>query len=68
LKVHDTVTDAVNDADLIVTATFAATPILMSVDVKLGAHIMAVGACVPDQAEMDPDLMWNAQVRLDFVY
>lgn len=63
MKVNDTVADAVDDADLIVTATFASEPVLMSVNVKLGAHIMAVGACVPDQAELDPDLMRNSQVE-----
>jgi ornithine cyclodeaminase/alanine dehydrogenase-like protein (mu-crystallin family) len=63
VKVWDSVIDAVIDADLVVTATFAATPILLSTQVKLGAHIMAVGACTPDMAELDPELLQNSQVQ-----
>ncbi len=60
---HDNVQDCVNDADLIVTATFASTPVLNAPWVKPGAHIMAVGAAVPYEAEMDPELLRNAQVK-----
>jgi ornithine cyclodeaminase/alanine dehydrogenase-like protein (mu-crystallin family) len=63
LKVCDEAVDAVDNADLIVTATFASTPIVMSANVKLGAHIMAVGACVPSMAELDPHLLVNSQVN-----
>ena len=62
----DEVAEAVDDADLIVTATFASTPILKSANVKLGAHIMAVGACVPSMAELDPHLMVNSQVNFNW--
>ena len=51
-----------SDADLIVTATFASKPVLQAEWVKAGAHIMAVGAAVPDMAEMDPELLRSAEV------
>jgi hypothetical protein len=66
LKVCDDVPQCVDDADLIVTVTFASQPVLMSANVKLGAHIMAVGACTPDMAELEPALMQNAQVTILF--
>lgn len=59
----DDVEPCVADADLIVTATFATTPVLNAPWVKPGAHIMAVGAAVPNEAEMDPELLRNAQVK-----
>ncbi len=62
----DDVPQCVDDADLIVTVTFASQPVLMSANVKLGAHIMAVGACTPDMAELEPALMQNAQVTILF--
>ncbi len=62
----DDVPQCVDDADLIVTVTFASQPVLMSANVKLGAHIMAVGACTPDMAELEPALMQNAQVTTLF--
>lgn len=65
IKVFDEVSQAVDDADLIVTATFASTPVLNAAWVKPGAHIMAVGAAVPDMAEMEPELLNKAQVFVD---
>jgi len=62
-----TVAECVEDADLIVTATFAADPVLMKADVKPGAHIMAVGAARPNLSELDPQLMNDSQVCVDSV-
>jgi ornithine cyclodeaminase len=57
--------EAAADADLIVLATAASTPVLSARDVRRGAHIAAVGACRPDQREMDSDLIASARVFVD---
>lgn len=48
---------AVEDADVIVTATSSSTPVLHGAWVKPGAHVNAVGACLPNWRELDDDLM-----------
>ncbi|BFZ03493.1 hypothetical protein BsWGS_06532 [Bradybaena similaris] len=59
------VQEAVLDADVIVTVTSSKVPILKAEWVKPGAHINAVGACRPDWAEIDPELMRSAVVYAD---
>lgn len=56
---------AVRDADLIVLATSARTPVVRSAWIADGAHICAVGACRPDQHEMDPAILRRARVFVD---
>ena len=55
--------EAVDGADLVVVATAAREPVLKSDWVADGAHIAAVGACRPDQREMDTALV-RARPRL----
>jgi ornithine cyclodeaminase len=57
--------DAVAGADLIVTATASAEPVLRSDWVADGAHICAVGACRPDMREVDTPLVQRAKVYVD---
>jgi len=45
--------EAVTGADIIVTATSSATPVLHRDWIAPGTHINAVGACVPDARELD---------------
>jgi ornithine cyclodeaminase/alanine dehydrogenase-like protein (mu-crystallin family) len=45
--------EAVADADLVVTATSSAQPVLERDWIAAGAHINAVGACLPHQRELD---------------
>ncbi|XP_005092454.1 ketimine reductase mu-crystallin [Aplysia californica] len=59
------VEDAVRDADVIVTVTSSDKPVLKAEWVKPGAHINAVGACRPNWAELDPQLMQNSVVYAD---
>jgi ornithine cyclodeaminase len=47
------VEEAVAGADIIVTATSSAVPVLRREWIKSGAHINAVGACLPDTRELD---------------
>lgn len=63
----DTVQEAVEDADIICTVTPSATPILKLDWVKRGVHINAVGACAPQQRELDSDLVEQAAFYCDNV-
>jgi alanine dehydrogenase len=56
---------AVRDADLIVTATTAKTPILKREWVRPGAHINAVGSHRPDVRELDGATLAGAKVVVD---
>jgi ornithine cyclodeaminase len=59
------VEDAVRDADVIVLVTSSREPVLRSEWVGDGAHICAVGACRPDQREMDTALVARGRVYVD---
>lgn len=55
----------VREADLIVAATSSRTPVVMSSWVRDGAHVTAVGACRPDEREIDPALVARARLFVD---
>ncbi len=57
--------EAVVGADLIVLATSSPTPVIENNWVKPGAHVMSVGACRPNQREMDPELVQRARLFVD---
>jgi alanine dehydrogenase len=57
--------EAVDGADLVVLATAAREPVVRSEWIADGAHIAAVGACRPDQREMDTALVQRARVFVD---
>ncbi len=57
---------AVLDVRMCVALTTAsATPVIESAWVKDGAHVIAVGACRPNQREMDPVLVARAKLFVD---
>ncbi|XP_069701560.1 ketimine reductase mu-crystallin isoform X2 [Periplaneta americana] len=64
-RAYESGEECVKDADVIVTATFASSPILMSQWVKPGAHINAVGAGVSHHSELDPELYRNVSIYTD---
>jgi len=64
-KACSTVEEAVRDADVICTVSFATTPILNKEWIKPGAHINAVGACRPDWQEVESELMRSAVLYVD---
>jgi len=57
--------DAVRDADLVVTVTVSPTPVVDTSWVADGAHVMAIGACRPDQRELDPRLVARSRLFVD---
>jgi alanine dehydrogenase len=57
--------EAVDGADLVVLATASREPVVQSDWIADGAHIAAVGACRPDQREMDTALVARARVFVD---
>ena len=62
---RDSAERAVRGADLVVLATSAAEPVVDSAWIADGAHVMSVGACRPDQREMDPALTARARLFVD---
>jgi len=57
--------DAVDGADVIVLATASREPVVESRWIADGAHVCAVGACRPDQREMDSGLVARGRVFVD---
>jgi ornithine cyclodeaminase len=57
--------EAVVGADVIVLVTASPTPVLESGWVKPGAHVISVGACRPDQREIDPELTARSRFFVD---
>jgi ornithine cyclodeaminase/alanine dehydrogenase-like protein (mu-crystallin family) len=51
--------EAVNGADVVVTATNSKTPVLKGSWLKPGCHVNAIGACRPDWRELDDEAMSN---------
>jgi len=57
--------EAADGADVIALVTASREPVLTRGSVRDGAHICAVGACRPDQREMDTALVRDARVFVD---
>ena len=57
--------EAVRGADVVVLATAASTPVVGDAWVAPGAHVVSVGACRPNQREMDPALVARARLVVD---
>lgn len=60
-----TAEEAVRGADLVVTATSAAEPVLRGEWLRPGAHLNVVGASLPDRREVDGATMAAARVYVD---
>jgi ornithine cyclodeaminase len=65
LVVSRSAKEAVKDADVIALVTASREPVVERAWVRDGAHICAVGACRPDQREMDTALVRDARVFVD---
>jgi ornithine cyclodeaminase/alanine dehydrogenase-like protein (mu-crystallin family) len=57
--------EAVLGADVIVTATSARAPVLRGAWLKAGAHVNAVGACVPSWRELDDAVLERSTLIVD---
>jgi ornithine cyclodeaminase/alanine dehydrogenase-like protein (mu-crystallin family) len=55
----------VRGADVVVTATASPTPVVRNEWVDRGAHVIAVGSCLPSQRELDPALVARARLIVD---
>jgi ornithine cyclodeaminase len=60
-----TARDAADGADVIALVTASRVPVLKREWVRPGAHICAVGACRPDQREMETALVKDARLFVD---
>jgi alanine dehydrogenase len=61
----DSAEEAVHGADLVVLVTSSPIPVVENAWIKPGAHVISVGACRPDQREMDPALVRRARLFVD---
>jgi ornithine cyclodeaminase len=61
----ETSEDAVKDADIICTVTAAPEPILFGKSVSEGAHINAIGACIPTTRELDTAAVVKSRLYVD---
>jgi alanine dehydrogenase len=57
--------DALSGADIVCTATTSGTPVFSDRDLEEGVHINAVGAYLPDTAEIPPKTVGRARVYVD---
>jgi alanine dehydrogenase len=65
LAAVESVRDAVRDAEIVALVTAAREPVVKREWIAPGTHICAVGACRPDQREMDTPLVRDARVFVD---
>jgi ornithine cyclodeaminase len=63
----ETVEEALRGADLIVTATSSAEPVVRREWVSAGAHVNAVGACFPSTRELDAATVAASRLFVDSV-
>ena len=67
IKIYGTAEEAVYDADIICTVTSSKKPILRGAWVKEGVHINSVGACRPDDRELDSELVKKSLFYVDSI-
>ena len=54
--------EAVNNADIICTATTSTVPVFNSLDLKPGVHINGIGSFTPDMIEIPPEILPEAAI------
>lgn len=65
VRIAATAREAVEQADIICTATTSSTPVFADRDVKAGTHISAVGAYTPDMQEVPAETIQRAKAVVD---
>ncbi len=66
-EAFDTAKQAVQDTDIIVTATASTAPLIQDEWVQSGVHINAIGADSPGKQELDPKTVARAKVVVDSI-
>ena len=61
----DSAEQAVLGAALVVLVTSSSEPVVQNGWIKAGAHVISIGACRPDQREMDPALVQRGRLFVD---
>ena len=64
-EVCSTPAHAVDSASIVCTTTAAATPVLEGTWLRPGAHVNAVGACIPTTRELDTEAVRRARLYVD---
>lgn len=62
VNVHDSISDACRQADIIITTTPSQTPILAAEDLPEGVHVTAMGSDSPEKRELDESVLTRADV------
>lgn len=65
VRAAPTAEEAVRGADLVVTVTASREPVLAGAWLSSGAHVSAVGACLPAARELDTDAVRRSSVFVD---
>jgi ornithine cyclodeaminase/alanine dehydrogenase-like protein (mu-crystallin family) len=60
-----TAEEVVTNSDVVVLATSSPVPVIQSGWVRPGTHVVAIGACRPNQREMDPVLIGRSRLFVD---
>jgi ornithine cyclodeaminase/alanine dehydrogenase-like protein (mu-crystallin family) len=65
VRATETAHEAIDGADVVALVTSSAEPVVHNDWVKQGAHVISVGACRPNQREIDPELLARAHLIVD---
>ena len=65
LRVASSATEAIENADIICTATTSRKPVFKDKDVKRGTHISAVGSYTPEMQEVPAETLQRAKIFVD---
>lgn len=65
MRVAGSAREAIEDADMICTATTSLRPVFQDRDVKAGTHISAVGSYRPDMQEVPAETLQRARIFVD---
>lgn len=65
IRVPSSAKEAIENADIICTATTSTKPVFNDHDVKAGTHISAVGSYTPDMQEVPAEILQRAKIFVD---
>ncbi len=65
IEIADSPQEAIEDVDIICTATTSSTPVFPGEIVKPGTHVNAIGSFTPTMQELDADLLQRATIVVD---